>query len=160
MERAMRLIVDSGPLLALLDRRESTHPEMVCIFEGVESALVTCEAVISELSFLLLRSGGSSHLPASMVERGLLQIEPILPDDAQRARELMEQYADVPMSYADACLVCLSERFPTAQILTLDSDFFIYRRFRNERLPLLRNRLYVQEAPSPAFSASPQSESV
>ncbi len=150
-----RPIVDSGPLLALLDRREAEHVEMVRLFGEIESPFYTCEAVVSELAFLLMRTGGQAHLPVAMVERGLLQVEPILPDDAPRARALMEQYADVPMSYADACLVCLSERHPASPILTLDSDFAIYRRFRNERLPLLRNVFRVQDSAAAASSEPP-----
>jgi uncharacterized protein len=47
---------------------------------------------------------------------------------------LVAKYGDVPMSFADACLVRLSELYPDAPILTLDSDFLIYRRKKNERL--------------------------
>ena len=50
-------------------------------------------------------------------------------------RELIEKYHDLPMSFADACLVRISELYPDAPILTFDSDFLIYRRNKNERLP-------------------------
>jgi predicted nucleic acid-binding protein len=51
--------------------------------------------------------------------------------------ELMEKYTNVPMSLADACLVRMSELYPQAYILTLDSDFYVYRRNRDQPIPCI-----------------------
>jgi predicted nucleic acid-binding protein len=66
------------------------------------------------------------------VSRGGIASTPLLPEDYARVAELNERYADLPGDFADLTLICLSERLDIAEILTLDSDFEIYRRFRRE----------------------------
>ena len=63
-----------------------------------------------------------------MVDRGLVRIDYDLQSDVAIVAALVAKYADVPMSLADACLVRMAERSPTDPVLTLDSDFRIYRR--------------------------------
>lgn len=62
---------------------------------------------------------------------------PVWVDAAERATTLMHQYADTPMSLADACLVVLAEQRPEARVLTLDTDFLVYRAHGRRRIPLL-----------------------
>ena len=57
-------------------------------------------------------------------------------DHQHRVGELMLSYADVPMSFADACLVCMAEQ-QKSKILTLDSDFNVYRKHQNDPLQLI-----------------------
>jgi hypothetical protein len=87
---------------------------------------MTCEAVLSE-SFHLLAAGGGTALAALLRRRAVVaafdmgrELEPVL--------KLIQKYADVPMSLADACLVRMSEVAPDAVIATTDADFRIYRR--------------------------------
>ena len=56
----------------------------------------------------------------------------LLPEDYTRIVELNERYADLPGDFADLTLVTLSERLDVAEILSLDSDFDVYRRFLRE----------------------------
>jgi predicted nucleic acid-binding protein len=72
-----------------------------------------------------------------MVERGVMVPRFGTGDEAQALRVPMERYEDVPMSFADACLVRLSELHPRAEVWTTDSDFTIYRRQRRSAIPLL-----------------------
>jgi predicted nucleic acid-binding protein len=79
-----------------------------------------------------------NHLLAA-VSRGGLQVVDLLPEDYSRIAELNTRYADLPGDFADLTLVTISERLEIAEILTLDSDFDVYRRFRREpfcRVPL------------------------
>jgi predicted nucleic acid-binding protein len=99
--------------------------------------LWTCGAVLSETSFLV---GG--HPPAVARLRGLVLDGVIRPlaEDAQlwnRALALMERYSNVPMSFADACLVALAESTPGARLFTLDRDFLIHRQHDDKPLTLL-----------------------
>jgi predicted nucleic acid-binding protein len=130
-------LLDTGPLVAALDRRESNHRWATGVFEELREPLWTCGAVLSEASFLL-----GLHPPAVARLRGLVRDGVIRPatEDAplwHRAFALMERYANVPMSFADACLVALAESMPGASIFTLDRDFLIYRQQDDQPLPLL-----------------------
>jgi hypothetical protein len=73
----------------------------------------------------------------NLVHRGAVELGFTLKDHFEEASELMQRYANVPMSLADACLVRMSELIPKSVVLTLDSDFRIYRRHRRQKIPLL-----------------------
>ena len=70
------------------------------------------------------------------VENGRIRVESMV-EDAPSVRRLMRKYRSVPMAYADACLVRLSEKYPAAVVLTLNADFEVYRRFGRQVVPLL-----------------------
>jgi predicted nucleic acid-binding protein len=99
--------------------------------------LITCEAVLSETLFLLRADAAAPQKVATLLERKLLVCHPVLDRDAAAVLGLMQAYRDVPMPLADACLVRLSERMRSAVVVTLDSDFGIYRRHRRQAIPLL-----------------------
>lgn len=138
-------IVDVGPLLAFLDPRDIEHHAVRKIMDDLPMPLLTVESVLSELSFLLRRDGRPMAGSTWLVSRGMLDIVPVFPDHAARIAELMERYANVPMSFVDAALVKLSELYPSSPIFTLDSDFAIYRRFMRDPLPLISYCRNVQE---------------
>lgn len=98
--------------------------------------LATCEAVLTEASFLLSRVGEASVIP-QLVSRGLLTIEKLFDEEAERVETLMRRYRNVPMSFADACVVRLVERGTNRSLLTLDSDFRIYRQRGRRLIPVL-----------------------
>ncbi len=130
-------LLDTGPLVAALDRRESHHRWATGVFEELREPTWTCGAVLSETSFLL-----DQHPAAVSRLRGLVLDSVIRPatEDAplwNRALALMERYANVPMSFADACLVALAESTPGARLFTLDRDFLIYRQGDDQPLALL-----------------------
>ncbi len=130
-------LVDTGPLVALLDRREKHHVWVVEQMSGLRAPLCTAEAVIAE-AFHLLR-----HLPRGrsaileMIRDEALTIPFLLSKESQKVLELVDRYANVPMALADACLVRMSELIPDSVVFTLDGDFHIYRRHKRQRIPLL-----------------------
>lgn len=132
-------LIDTGPLIAAFDRREPHHEWAAAQLRSLSPPLVTCEAVLSEAAFLLMRNRRSPALALRMAERGIVQIAPVMESarDAKRLEQMIERYSSVPMSFADACLVLLAERFPGAQLLTLDADFHIYRTANRRAIPLL-----------------------
>lgn len=101
--------------------------------------MLTCDAVLSEASFLLQRAGLDSGLPIELMARGVIEVASPLSsrDDAASMRSLMRRYRNVPMSFADACLVSLVNRTENGSVLTLDSDFQIYRQANRRVIPLL-----------------------
>jgi predicted nucleic acid-binding protein len=141
-------LVDAGPLLAFLDSADVMHPVAVEAIRNLPLPLLTVESVLSELSFLLRRDGQDMVHAVRLVSEGLLVVVPMYPDEAARIHALMQRYASVPMSFADACLVRLSELFPRAPLLTFDRDFQIYRRNQQELLPLVRVSPGVHEEPA------------
>lgn len=133
------VIVDTGPIVALLDADEAHHEWARDQFQTLAAPLLTCEAVLSEASFLLARAGEDQSLPATLVERGVLKVTRVLAaqEDVLAVGRLIRRYRNVPMSFADACLVRIVERSDQASVLTLDSDFRIYRRGNRRVIPVL-----------------------
>lgn len=133
------VVVDTGPVIALLDAGEAHHDWARRTFDDLRPPLLTCEAALSEASFLLQRAGADSSLPVALVERGVLRITGgcASDDDARAVGRLIRRYANVPMSFADACLVRIAETTANASIMTLDADFRIYRPASRRVIPLL-----------------------
>ena len=131
------IIADTGPLVAYLDRSDQHHVWARDVMNSLTEPLLTCEAVLAEACFLLQRGKIPSSLLLQMIERGVLQTGFASEPEARHLRILIARYADVPMSFADACLVRMSELNPKAQVWTTDSDFAIYRRDRRSLIPLI-----------------------
>ena len=130
-------VVDTGPLVALLDDTDASHVWARSSLDLLTLPLLTCEAVLTEALFLLSTEPEAPAQISALLKSHALQVAPFSEADWQRIFELMTHYCDLPMSLADACLVRLSELHPTAKVVTLDSDFLIYRRHRNQSIPLL-----------------------
>ena len=130
-------LVDTGPLVAYLGGDDREHDWALAVFDSLPSPLLTCEAVITETCFLMLRRFKSCDLVLQMVDRGVIEIRFSLAIERARIRNLMQRYADTPMSLADACLVRMSELLPDSRVLTMDSDFAVYRRNGRQAIPLL-----------------------
>jgi len=104
---------------------------------AIDSPLVTCEPVISETLYLLRFVRGAAGAILASIEQGALEIPFKLRTSAARVRKLMEKYVDLPVSFADACLIQMADELDTADILTLDRDFLNYRWRRNRCFNLL-----------------------
>lgn len=129
-------ILDTGPLVAFVNARDRHHRWAKAELGTVRPPLYTCEAVLSEVSFLLERGGIRGSIPVEMLSRGLFDASFSLADQTTRVTELMRRYSDQPMSLADACLVRMTELHSDCVVLTLDSDFEIYRRHGRRRIPV------------------------
>jgi uncharacterized protein len=131
------VLIDTGCIVALLDRSEREHARCVEAIKAVTGRLVTCEAVIAESCYLLRHQKGAADTILENVERGAFQIPFRLEDLIGSVRVHMRRYGRVPMDLADGCLVSLAEMVGTGSILTLDSDFRIYRWRRTRRFEYL-----------------------
>jgi predicted nucleic acid-binding protein len=129
------IVVDAGPIVALLNRRDSGHAWARDVFESHRGPFVTCEAVVAEACHLLRRHGGDEVM--QLGERGFLSVAFALESQWPSVRALMRRYADVPMSLADACLVRMTEIDPAARVMTMDSDFRVYRRDNRQVIPTI-----------------------
>ena len=130
-------LLDTGCIVALLDRSEANHEICVAAVSEVNFSLVTCEPVIAEACYLLRKLRGASDAVLENVERGVFNIPFRIDQSTPALRALMKKYAQVPMDLADACLVHLATELGTGRILTLDGDFRIYRWGKNRPFELL-----------------------
>jgi len=131
------VLVDTGPLAALVNRRDRWHEWVRSQLAEIVPPLLTCESVLSEACFLARRTHGGVTGILGLVDRGVVELGLDLREQFGEVAALMRRYATVPMSLADGCLVRMSELVPHCVVMTLDSDFRIYRRHRREKIPLL-----------------------
>ena len=122
------LLLDTGPLVALLNRRDRHHEWAKQIADELRPPFFTCEAVLSEACFLLRGFPPGVDGVMGLVERGLVEVPFRLGEEAPLVRRLMARYANVPMSLADGCLVRMAELFPDSPVATIDADFRVYRK--------------------------------
>jgi predicted nucleic acid-binding protein len=127
------ILVDAGFLIALVSARDTNHDWAATQAPRFPPPWTTCEAALSEAFHVL----GASGVPAlvALLRRGALVSAFELGEHVEEVLGLMEKYADVPTSLADACLVRMTEVFPDPVILTSDTDFHIYRRHGRKIVP-------------------------
>jgi predicted nucleic acid-binding protein len=135
---ATSALVDAGFLVALLSRRDGNHRWAAAQAPRLPPPWMTCEAVLSEASHLL--GGYGTQSLASLLRRGALVCGYRFADDMDAVFKLLEKYADVPMSFADACLVRMTETLNDPMLLTTDADFRIYRRHGRQIVPCVLPR--------------------
>jgi predicted nucleic acid-binding protein len=135
---ARSALVDAGFLVALLSRRDANHDWAAAQAPLLPPPWMTCEAVLSETSHLL--GGRGTRNLASLLHRGALVSGFHFADDMDAVLKLLEKYADVPMSFADACLVRMTETLNDPVLLTTDTDFRIYRRHGRQVVPCVLPR--------------------
>jgi predicted nucleic acid-binding protein len=139
-----QILIDSGILLSYYQQQEPLHQAVVAFFDHNATQLITSPICIAEVLWLLGNPGEPRVLSAQnhllgAVSRGGINAINLLPEDYARIAELNQRYADLPGDFVDLTLVTLSERLDIAEILSLDSDFAVYRHFRREpfrRVPL------------------------
>ena len=131
------LLIDTGPLVAFLNRRDHHHSWAIAVMGELRPPFVTCEAVLSEACFLLRHTAGGAEAILALVERELVAVRFAADAEIPALRRLLARYADVPMSFADACLVRMSELNSTCRLLSLDHDFRRYRRNGRQAIPLI-----------------------
>lgn len=134
------VVVDTGPIVALLDADDRYHDWAKAEFGRLRPPLITCEAVLTEVGFLVARFGGDVDTVAGLVDAGLLTVKILFDGESPTIGRLLRRYKNVPMSFTDACLVRLVELTPNATLFTLDSDFTIYRQKGRSLIPLVSPR--------------------
>lgn len=132
------VLVDAGPLVALLDRSDPHHRECRTTLESLRASLVTVWPVLTEAMYLLDFSWEAQHALFEMITSRVLDVMPLGAPDVPRLRDLMWKYRDLPMDLADAALVRIAERERILRIFTLDRrDFTVYRPARIGRFSIL-----------------------
>jgi uncharacterized protein len=134
---ARTVLIDSGPIVAALRKRDQHHDWARAQFEATTESFLTCEGVISESLFLLERAPGGKTSLCSLLERAIIVSDFSFHHQLSETLRLIRRYQDTPMSFADACLVRMAELRDEATIFTTESDFQIYRKSSRKVIPLL-----------------------
>ncbi|MCE5266382.1 MAG: PIN domain-containing protein [Planctomycetaceae bacterium] len=124
------ILTDTGPLIAILDRRDPNHAACVAAARSLPAvALLTTWPCFTEAMYLLHRANGYAGQRAlwGLVHDRRLVLLDLLPDDLSRMEALMGTYRDTPMDLADASIVVAAERLVARRLFTLDSDFRVFR---------------------------------
>jgi len=130
-------LLDTGPLVSFLASGLRHHSWTCEQWKFFRPPLLTCEPVLTEAAFLLRREGREADPLFALLDRGVIRIALDIEEEQADLRALMHRYRNRPMSLADACLVRLSELETGGEVLTLDSDFRIYRRHGNKAIPVV-----------------------
>ncbi len=120
-----KILIDSGPLIALFDASDKYHSESVNFIKTNKFPLVTTIASVTETLHLLDFNRNAQIDFIDWVHRGAVEIQNIENNDFGRLKELTEKYRDLPMDFADSCLVYLAEKLNLNTIATIDRDFSI-----------------------------------
>ena len=131
------IIIDTGPLVALLNRADGAHAWVLMQMQGMSPPFITCEAVLSEASYLTRNLKGARAALMEMVGENFLRIGMTVQDHHAALLAMIRRYDSVPMSVADACIVRLAELHPASSVFTLDSDFSIYRKNGRQVIKLI-----------------------
>lgn len=132
-----RILLDAGPLVALLRPRDEYHEWASTQWKNLRTPLFTCESAITEACFLLRGVVPGSQSVLELLSRSIIRVDFALERELSAVSRLMDRYADVPMALADACLVRMSELDSESTVFTLDSDFRRYRRNKRQVIPLI-----------------------
>lgn len=100
----MTILLDAGPLIALINARDAHHRWAVRQARQLKAPFLTCEAVLSEAHFLLQNTPGGRERLVELTDTDRIEIPFSYAAHTNRVNDLMRTYADLPMSFADACL--------------------------------------------------------
>jgi len=131
------VLVDAGPLVALIDRGDSHHQRCLQALANLREPLSTVWPAFTEAMYLLGASAHAQRALWDMINTVGVRFAEVGPHDIPRMRELMWRYRDLPMDLADAALVRVAERESIRRIFTIDRrDFEIYRPHRFGRFDI------------------------
>jgi len=135
-------LIDAGPLIALFNRNDKYHQKIKDFIKTYDGVLTTSWPVVTEVCHMLDFNINAQIDFLKWVKLGGIRIEDIKSTDIERIIQLSEKYSDIPMDLADASLVIISERLKIKEIITIDSDYCIYRTTQKE---MIRNIFYYKD---------------
>jgi predicted nucleic acid-binding protein len=133
-----RVLVDTGPLVAILSRDDEYHDVCVDALRGMVGPLLSCWPVITEAAWLLRRCPRAVQQLLQSIDSGFLELLPLAGAEAAIISSLMRKYEDIRPQLADAALVHLAGRERIKTIFTLDRrDFAVYRSSRKRNFEIV-----------------------
>ncbi len=123
--------------IAFVRKQDRYHPWAIRAWQDISPPMLTCESVLSEVCFLLKNETLGLEAVFDMLKNDIIDVPFSFREEVSSIKSLMSRYNSVPMSFADACLVRMSELVVGSSIITLDSDFRIYRQHRDREIPVI-----------------------
>ncbi|MFB8279841.1 type II toxin-antitoxin system VapC family toxin [Nocardia colli] len=117
-------MLDTGPLVALMDRSDNRHAECAHFFSTLRGRLLLPASVMIEVCWLLEERPDVEAAFLDRVEEDVFELVSFTKPDVGRIAELVRQYADFPLGTVDASVVAVAERFDTDRVATLDRKHF------------------------------------
>ena len=134
----MIAIIDTGPWVALIDRSETRHGDCVQWLKNFSGRLYSTEAVLTEVLYLLNFSIIAQCAAMDFVLEAVIEIVPVNIKSLRKTKNLMKKYADLPMDFADATIVCLATDTGMQNIVTFDrKDFATYKLPNKKRFTIM-----------------------
>lgn len=135
------VLADTGPIVAILSRRDQHHRTCVEALRDLPGPLFTCWPVITEAAWLLRRDNNAVQKLLNSIATGFLELLPLTISDAKPIASILKKYGDIRIQLADAALVHLAARDGLDTIFTLDQrDFSVYRLPKGKSLRILPKR--------------------
>ena len=130
----LKTIIDSGPLIALFDGSDKYHNDVLNFMKEYKGKLITSWAVITEVSHMLDFNLQVQIDFLKWCEVGGIEVYNITQDEISNIRVMMEKYIDIPMDLADGTLMYIANKQNIKNIVSIDSDFDIYRTLKKQSL--------------------------
>ncbi|GBF41507.1 MULTISPECIES: type II toxin-antitoxin system VapC family toxin [Leptospira] len=127
-------LIDSGPIIALFNSKDKFHKQTLKFLKSYHGELVSSWPVITEVIYLLSFSVEAQSDFLEWIERGSIKIFDLNIEDLKYIKNRMRKYSDLPMDLADASLMCISEKMGIERIVSIDSDFSIYKNLKGKFL--------------------------
>ncbi|XDD45295.1 type II toxin-antitoxin system VapC family toxin [Leptospira sp. WS39.C2] len=127
-------LIDSGPIIALFNSKDKFHKHTLKFLKSYNGELVSSWPVITEIVYLLAFSVEAQSDFLEWIERGSIKIFDLNIEDLKYIKNRMRKYSDLPMDLADASLMCISEKMGIERIVSIDSDFSIYKNLKGKFL--------------------------
>lgn len=135
----LKTLIDSGPIIALFDRSDNYHQKVLEFVKSFNGEFITTWAVITKVSHMLDFDLRVQIDFLKWIELGGLKIYDIPQSEITNIRIMMEKYIDIPMDLADATLMYIANKEKIKNIVSIDSDFDIYRTLKKQSLYNLLN---------------------
>lgn len=129
-----KTIIDSGPIIALFDKSDKYHHQVLDFLKSFKGELITSWAVITEVSHMLDFNLNVQIDFLKWIELGGIEVFDISQNEIADIRVMMEKYLDIPMDLADATLMYIASKENIKNIVSIDSDFDIYRTLKKQNL--------------------------
>jgi uncharacterized protein len=120
-------LIDAGPIIALFDKDDKYHDIVLKFIKNFKGKLITSWPVITEVSYFLNFNINVQVDFYKWLEKNAVHIINFTQNDLKRIIELTEKYSDIPMDLADCSLIMISEQLSITNIITIDSEYYIYR---------------------------------
>lgn len=127
-------LIDAGPIIALFDRDDQYHQKVMDFLQKFEGRLISTWPVLTEVSYMLDFHQQVQLDFLSWVSEGGIEVFGLEPWQVLRIREYMDKYDDLPADFADASLLVAAEARNIETIISLDSDFAVYKLGNGEHL--------------------------